>query len=110
MLNTIRTTESLIDWIINEVEEVKGQDVTTLDVTGKSSITNAMIIVTGTSTRHIASMAELIQVKAKGAGVELFSCSGKDTAEWVILDFGDAILHLMQQESRDLYALEKLWG
>lgn len=102
--------DDLNAWIIDQVEEMKGQDITVLDVQGKSSITNALIIVTGTSSRHLSSMADFIQQKAKQNNIQLFCCSSKDAAEWVILDFGDAILHLMIQASRDTYALEKLWS
>lgn len=103
-------TDALTAWVIDQVEEVKGQDITVLDVKGKSSITNIMIIVTGTSSRHVASMADQVLQKAKENKIETFSCSGKDASDWMIIDFGDAILHLMQKESRDTYALEKLWS
>lgn len=105
-----KNLDELADWVCDAIDDVKGQDITVLDVSEKSSITELMIIATGTSSRHISSMADQLTLKAKQANIDTYCCAGKDAADWVVIDLGDVIVHLMQQEARDLYALEKLWS
>ena len=69
-----------------------------------------MIICTGTSSRHVSSLAQKLIDESKQAGIESFGEEGKATADWVVVDFGQAIVHIMQQESREMYQLEKLWA
>lgn len=69
-----------------------------------------MIICTGTSNRHIASLAQKLINESKEAGFQFFGEEGRTTADWVVVDFGQAMVHIMQRESRDIYQLEKLWS
>ena len=89
---------------------MKGVDVTVLDIEGKSSIADAMIIATGTSVRHVGSLAESVRLGAKDAGHPPLGVEGDSTSDWVLVDLGDVIVHVMTAEKREFYALEKLWS
>lgn len=99
----------LVEFLTDKLDDLKATDIQVLDVRGKSSITDDMIICTGTSSRHVASLAQKLIDESKQAGFEYFGEEGKATADWVVVDFGQAIVHIMQQESREMYQLEKLW-
>ncbi|WP_130834376.1 ribosome silencing factor [[Erwinia] mediterraneensis] len=100
----------LQEFVIDKIDDLKGQNIVTLDVHGKSSITDCMIICTGTSTRHVASIADHVVQESRAAGLIPLGVEGKEVADWVVVDLGDVIVHVMQEESRQLYELEKLWG
>ncbi|MDN3609302.1 ribosome silencing factor [Vibrio ostreicida] len=102
--------EALNDFLIDKADDMKALNIKTLDVTGKSSITDFMIICTGTSKRHVASIAEHVAKESKMAGLDPLGIDGQTEGEWVVLDMGDTIVHVMQEEQRELYQLEKLWG
>lgn len=101
---------NLVDFLVNQLDALKATDILTLDVRGKSSITDNMIICTGTSNRHVSSLAQKLIDESKRTGIESFGEEGKTTADWIVVDFGQAIVHIMQAESREMYQLEKLWG
>lgn len=100
----------LQQFVVDKIEDAKGVDITTLDVRGRSSITDALIICTGTSSRHVASIADKLTDACRVAGVKPLAVDGSKEAEWVVVDLGEVIVHVMQQESRLMYQLEKLWG
>ncbi|NIY84434.1 ribosome silencing factor [Vibrio hepatarius] len=102
--------EELNDFLVDKVDDMKAQDIKTVDVQGKSSITDYMIICTGTSKRHVSSIADHVAQEAKQAGMEPLGIEGEKEGEWVVLDMGTTIVHVMQEEQRELYQLEKLWG
>ncbi len=102
--------KALQDFVIDKIDDIKGQDIVALDVQGKSSITDCMIICTGTSTRHVVSIADHVIQESRAAGLKPFGVDGKAAADWVVVDLGEVIVHVMQEESRQLYELEKLWG
>lgn len=100
---------NLITFLTETLDGLKAQDIQTIDVRGKSSITDTMIICTATSSRHAASTAQNLMDESKQAGIEVFSEEGKSVADWIVVDFGQAIVHILQQDSREMYQLEKLW-
>lgn len=102
--------QELYDFIVDKLDDSKAVDIQVLDVTEKSSITDYMVVCSGTSNRHVNAIADHVSVDAKAAGLSLLSVQGKDTGEWVVVDLGDLIVHIMQEETRDFYQLEKLWG
>ncbi len=102
--------KALQDFVIDKIDDLKGQDIIAIDVKGKSSITDCMIICTGTSTRHVVSIADHVVQESRAAGLLPLGVEGEATADWVVVDLGDVIVHVMQDESRRLYELEKLWG
>ena len=92
------------------VDEMKGEDIVVLDVAERTSVTDWMIVVTGTSARHVKSLANEVIEKSKEAGVRPLGTEGETDGNWILVDLGDVIVHVMTRESRDFYALEKLWG
>lgn len=102
--------KALQEFVIDKIDDLKGQDIVALDVQGKSSITDCMIICTGTSTRHVSSIADHVVQASRAAGLIPLGVDGKNAADWVVVDLGDVIVHVMQEESRQLYELEKLWS
>lgn len=97
-------------FLIDKADDMKALDIITLDVKDKSSVTDYMIICTGTSKRHVSSIAEHVASEIKKAGLDSIGMDGEAEGEWVVLDMGSCMLHVMQEEHRELYQLEKLWG
>lgn len=102
--------KELQDFVIDKIDDLKGQDITAINVQGKSSITDCMIICTGTSSRHVMSIADHVMEESRAAGLIPLGVEGKNVADWVVVDLGEVIVHVMQEESRHLYELEKLWS
>lgn len=102
--------EQLKAFVIDKIDDMKGRDIVELDVKGKSTITDTLIICSGNSKRHVSAIAEHVQLEAKRAGHPPLNVEGKGTGDWVLVDLGEIIVHIMQDESRDFYQLEKLWG
>ena len=92
------------------LDDAKAQNIVVLDVRKLSSIADYMVIATGTSTRHVSAVADNLIDALKKEGVRAWGIEGQDTGEWVLVDFGDVIVHIMQAETRDFYQLEKLWS
>ncbi len=103
--------EALKKLVIGALEEIKGQDIVCLDVKHLTSVADYMIVVTGTSNRHLKSLAEEVSKQAKEAGHPVLGREGEDQqAEWILLDLGDIIVHIMLAPTRKLYDLEALWS
>ena len=100
----------LKDFLADKADDMKAEDIVVLNVEDKSSVTDYMIVCTGNSKRHVASIAEHVATEVKKSGLEPLGMEGEKEGEWVVLDMGDAMLHVMQEEHRSLYQLEKLWG
>ncbi|MBK8814238.1 MAG: ribosome silencing factor [Methylococcaceae bacterium] len=103
-------SEELLKIVQNELDERKGLQITTLDVRNKTSFTDFMVLVTGTSDRHLQSLCDYTAVKAKENGVEPLGIEGGPGSDWVLLDLGDVIVHAMTAQAREFYQLEKLWS
>ena len=91
------------------VEELKAKDVVEVDVRGKSSVADFLVIASGTSTRHVKSIADEVVKFAKKLDVMPLGVEGEREAEWVLVDLGDVIVHIMLPRVREFYALERLW-
>lgn len=103
-------TQELHDLIVDKVDDLKAQDIVTIDVRGKSSITDFMVVCTGTSNRHVASIADHVDKETKLIDYPPFGICGAEEGRWVVVDMGNVMLHIMQEEAREIYQLEKLWG
>jgi len=95
---------------VDALEELKARDITQLDVAKLTEVTDLMLIASGTSTRHVAALAQNVVEKAKAAGLGPLGVEGGDNADWVLVDLGDIVVHVMMPEARTLYDLERLWA
>ncbi len=103
-------SKQVIELAVNALDDMKGVDLIVIDIVGKSSIADAMIVVTGNSQRHVRALAESVRISAKNANHPPLGIEGGDASDWVLVDLGDVIVHVMTQEKRDFYSLEKLWS
>ncbi|TLX55277.1 ribosome silencing factor [Stutzerimonas nosocomialis] len=101
--------ESLVQLAVAALEDLKAQDIVNIDVRGKTSVTDFMVIASGTSSRHVKSLAENVLEKVKEQGVRPLGSEGLDGGEWALLDLGDVVVHVMQVPTRQFYDLERLW-
>ncbi|GAB4507521.1 MAG: ribosome silencing factor [Sulfuricaulis sp.] len=97
-------------WIQNALEDAKARDITVLDVRKISDFTDYMVIATGTSNRHVQSTADKVVDALRTHGVRTMGVEGGKIGDWVLVDFGDVVVHVMREETRDFYNLEKLWS
>ena len=102
--------EELERLVIDTLEDMKARDIEVIDVRGKTSITDVMIIACGTSTTHVKSIAETVAFKAKDAGEQPLGTEGISQGEWALIDLNDVVVHVMLPKVRDYYHLERLWG
>ncbi len=102
--------EDLKKLILTTLEDMKAVDIIELDVKGKTSVTDLLIIVSGTSSRHVKSIASNVAVEAKKQGSQALGIEGEEQGEWVLVDLGDIVVHVMQPHVRQFYDLEKLWS
>ncbi len=103
-------TKELCDLAVEALEDIKGIDIRVLDVVDKSSVTDIMIFASGNTSRQVKALANSVADKAKKAGSPALGIEGDDSNEWVLVDLGDVVVHVMQPSIREFYNLEKLWG
>ncbi|MCS6764612.1 MAG: ribosome silencing factor [Candidatus Protistobacter heckmanni] len=96
--------------IVDALEDVKGQDIQVFDTIHMTGMFDRVIVASGTSNRQTRALAMSVRDKVKAAGGEVISVEGLDTGEWVLVDCGDAVVHIMQPMVRSYYSLEELWG
>jgi len=101
--------EVLLKQVHAAVEELKAKDTVEIDVRGKTSVTDFLVIASGTSTRHVKSIADEVVKFAKKLDVQPLGVEGEREAEWVLVDLGDVVVHVMLPRVREFYALERLW-
>lgn len=102
-------TAELKKLVLNSLEDLKARDIVEMDVTEISGFTDFMIICTGNSSRQVKAIADNVALEAKKQGHPPNGTEGATAAEWVLIDLGDIVVHVMQQNARDFYQLEKLW-
>lgn len=96
--------------IVKALEDLKGKNISTLDVRHLTDVMDIMILVSGTSNRHVKSLADNAMLSLKKVGYRHYGMEGEDAGEWVLVDFGGVVLHVMQPHIREFYDLERLWG
>ncbi|GGO78639.1 ribosomal silencing factor RsfS [Marinobacterium nitratireducens] len=101
--------DQLIKVAQQALEDMKAKDVVLLDVQGKSSVTDFMLIASGTSRRHVNSIADEVVEKVKEAGLRPLGTEGQETGDWILVDLGDLVVHVMMPDARSFYDLERLW-
>ena len=95
--------------VVSALEDMKGKEIEVLNTAKLTALFERMIIVSGTSSRHVKSLAQSVQEKVREAGGSVNSVEGEDNGEWVLVDLGDIIVHVMQPMVRTYYNLEELW-
>jgi len=103
-------SEQIQQSVLSALEDAKAQSIISIDVRTVTDITDYMIIASGTSSRHVKSVADRVASSLRDAGTKPLGREGENEGEWVLVDFGDVILHVMQPAIREHYQLEKLWG
>ena len=96
--------------ILARLEDIKADDPIVIDLTGKTTMADAMIVASGTSTRHVAAVADNIIEGLEKAGVKGIRVEGKKNGDWVLIDAGDVIVHVFRPEVRSFYDIEKMWA
>lgn len=102
--------EEQLDLITSTLKELKGEALTTLDVRGKGSLFDYMVVVSGNSRRHVSALARNLLEKLSEEGIRPLGVEGERDQEWILIDLGEVVVHLMLPETREFYQLEKLWG
>ncbi len=103
-------TSKLNDLVVKILDDGKAQNILSINLTGKTSLTDYLIIASGTSSRHVQSLANTLSEKLKEMGYTPKMDGRQSTGEWVVVDLGDAIVHIFQPQARSLYEIETLWG
>ena len=103
-------SSNIAQTVVAALEDLKARDICVLDVSDQTSITDTMIIASGTSDRQVRSMAEKVIEECKARGERPIGVEGMDSGEWVLVDLADVLVHVMLPKVRDFYNLEKLWG
>lgn len=105
----IMQAEQLKDLVVNALEDVKAQDISVIDVRDRTSITDFMVLASGTSSRHVKSLADSVVVEAKEQGVRAGNVEGAGVSDWILVDLGDVVVHVMMPATREFYDLERFW-
>ena len=103
-------SKQLSDLVVDALEEVKAKDIVKLDVRKLTTVTDYMIVASGTSNRHVKAVADAVAEKSRQAGHRPLGIEGENGSEWVLLDLQDALVHVMLPRVREFYNLEKLWS
>ncbi|MBU6273039.1 MAG: ribosome silencing factor [Betaproteobacteria bacterium] len=96
--------------VVDALEDVKGQDIRVFDTRPVTDLFDRVVLVSGTSNRQTRALAAHVRDQVKQAGGEVISVEGEDTGEWVLVDLGDIVVHVMQPAIRAYYNLEEIWG
>ena len=100
---------ALLEAVCASLEDDKAEDIVVIDLTGRSSMADAMVIASGRSTRQVAAIADKLLERLKAGHGITARAEGLETADWVLIDAGDVVVHVFRPEVRDFYQLEKLW-
>lgn len=103
-------SEELKDKLLELLDDMKAEDVALFTVAGMTTVTDHMIVASGTSRRHVRSIAANIVDALRGLKLKPYGSEGEEHGEWILLDYGDVVVHVMQPETRQFYQLEKLWS
>ena len=102
--------EQLKELVVDALDDLKAVNTVTMDVTGLTDVMDFLVIASGTSNRHVKSLADNVCMEAKKQGQRALGIEGENAGEWVLVDFGDVVVHVMLPATRDFYDLERLWS
>ena len=102
--------EALRDLALGALDALKGVNVVSLEVRDRTDVTDYLVVASGSSNRHVKALSDSVIEQAKAAGTQPLGVEGQDTGEWVLVDLGDVVVHVMLPASRDFYDLERLWA
>lgn len=105
----MKDDRTLVNTVVAALEDLKGVDIQVLDVRAMTSITDYMVVVSGNSNRHVKGLADHVIEKAREAGVRPLGVEGEREAEWLLVDLGAVVVHVMRPSAREFYKLERLW-
>ncbi len=103
-------SKALLDKVCHWLDEAKAEEIVTIDLAGKTTIGDYMVVATGRTDRHVGAIADQLQRKLKEAGLGRTRVEGTEACDWVLIDTGDIIVHVFRPEVRDFYNLEKMWS
>jgi ribosome-associated protein len=103
-------SEALTDLVVDALDDVKAQNIVRLDVRDMTTVTDYMVVASGTSNRHVKALVDNVAEKAKEAGHRPVGIEGEEGGEWILLDLQDTLVHVMLPKVREFYNLEKLWS
>ncbi len=101
--------EQLKDLVVNSLEDVKAKDISIIDVRDRTSVTDFMVLASGTSNRHVRSLADSVIAQVKEQGVRTGNVEGASVSDWILVDLGDVVVHVMMPATREFYDLERFW-
>ncbi|REL30139.1 ribosome silencing factor [Thalassotalea euphylliae] len=102
-------SEALSAFVYEKIDDLKGRDIITLNIQDKASFADYMVVASGNSNRHVKSIAQNVAMECRAEGIEPLGIEGNDIGEWSLVDLGSVVVHVMTDEQRDKYQIEKLW-
>lgn len=105
-----KETAAILATVLHVLDEAKAEEIVQIDLAGKSSIGDHMVIASGRSDRHVGAIADQLTRKLKETGIGRIRAEGTETCDWVLVDVGDIIIHIFRPEVREFYKLEKMWS
>ncbi len=109
-VSEVRDASQMLQLVLERLDEMKAEDLVTIDLTGKSSIADQMVVASGRSSRHVGAVADDVVEHLKKSGVKGIRVEGQPNCDWVLIDAGDVIVHVFRPEVRDFYQIEKMWA
>lgn len=106
----MRDASQTLNIVLERLDEMKAEDIVTIDLTGKTSIADSMVVASGRSSRHVGSVADDVVEQLKKSGLKNIRVEGQPHCDWVLIDAGDVIVHVFRPEVREFYAIEKMWA
>lgn len=105
----IAAVQGVLETVMTCLEDSKAEEITTIDIQDKSALADYMVIASGRSNRHVSAVADHLLRELKSTGHKSIKVEGLQSADWVLIDIGDIVVHLFRPEVREFYALEKMW-
>lgn len=109
-VSEVRDASQTLQLVLERLDEMKAEDIVTIDLTGKTAFADLMVVASGRSSRHVGAVADDVVEHLKKSGLKGIRVEGQPHCDWVLIDAGDVIIHVFRPEVRDFYAIEKMWA